>query len=144
MVKINNSNEILSEMFDKLITLNNDYNNRIERVNEELITYKSKQLLLEDAKGREGYYINEINVLKKENDRNKLYNKLLITVITILLLFITGFITYNIAKSDKVSDTVTGKSVQVEPESAQVSVQVNQPKPEQPKPTPARQPVRRR
>lgn len=144
MVKINNSNEILSEMFDKLITLNNDYNNRIERVNEELITYKSKQLLLEDAKGREGYYINEINVLKKENDRNKLYNKLLITVITILLLFITGFITYNIAKSDKVSEPVTEKSVQVEPESAQVSVQVNQPKPEQPKPAPARQPVRRR
>lgn len=121
-VKINDSADILEKMFDKLNTVHNEYNNRLQQVNDELITYKSKTLLLEDAKGREGYYINEINELKKENNRNKLYNKLLITVITLLLLFITGFITYNVAnnkdsvqletKTNQVSDQVT---VQVQP-----------------------------
>lgn len=127
--------ETLKDIINTITTIHNDYNNRLQQVNEELINYKSKTLLLEDAKGREGYYINEINELKKENNRNKLYNKLLITFITILLIFITGFITYNIAKSDKVSDTVVEKSVQVEPKSDQVSDQVEQPK-QQPKPIP--------
>lgn len=127
-----NNNELLSEMFNKLLTLNNDFNNRIERVNDELITYKSKTLLLEDAKGREGYYINEINELKKENNRNKFVNKLLITVITILIMLITVFITYTIAtsaqveqKSDQVTDQV---SVQVEPKA-------------EPKPQPVKKPT---
>lgn len=109
-VKMNNSNELLSEMFDKLNTVHNEYNNRLQRVNDELITYKSKQLLLEDKANKEGFYLNEINELKKENNRNKLYINVLITVIIILLLLITGFITYNIAKSNIVDDTVETKS----------------------------------
>ena len=125
VVKSNDNADMLVEMFDKLNTVHNEYNNRLQQVNDELVTYKSKTLLLEDAKGREGYYINEINELKKENNRNKLYNKLLVTIITLLLLFITGFITYQVAKSNIVSDTV---SDQVEQKSEQVSVQVEQPK----------------
>lgn len=130
-VKINDNPDILEKMFDKLNTVHNEYNNRLQQVNDELITYKSKTLLLEDAKGREGYYINEINELKKENNRNKLYNKLLIAFITILLLFITGYITYQVAKSNTVTDQVESKSEQV---TDQVSVQVEQPKAAQPKP----------
>ena len=91
------------DMFDKIITVTNDYNNRLERYNDELIkvyeelsTVKSQQLLLEDKANREGMYINEINELKKENNRSKLFNKLLITVIVGLLLVIIGFIMYNI------------------------------------------------
>ena len=136
-VKINSSADLLSEMFDKLNTVHNEYSNRLQQVNDELITYKSKTLLLEDAKGREGYYINEINELKKVNNRNKLYINVLITVITILLLFITGFITYNIAKSDTVSDKVDTKSDIVQEEV----------KPEpvvQPTPQPVKTPVKRR
>lgn len=115
-VKSNNNKDLLSEMFDRLNTVHNEYNNRLQRVNDELITYKSKVLLLEDAKGREGYYINEINELKKENNRNKLYINVLITVIIILLLLITGFITYNIA--------VNKDTEQVETKTEQVSEQV--------------------
>ena len=96
-VKINHNADLLAEMFDRLNTVHNEYNNRLQRVNDELITYKSKTLLLEDAKGREGYHINEINELKKENNRYKLVNYLLITLLAILLIFITGFITYNYA-----------------------------------------------
>ena len=138
-----NNQDTLKDIINTITTIHNDYNNRLQQVNDELITYKSKTLLLEDSKGREGYYINEINELKKENNRNKLYNNLLITVITILLLFITGFITYNIAKSDKVSNKVEAKSEQV---SDQVQPQpVVQPvqKPIS-NPQPKKQPIRRR
>lgn len=123
--------EDIKDIINTITNVNNDYNDRLKTLTDELITYKSKTLLLEDTKGREGYYINEINELKKENNRNKLYNKLLITIITILLLFITGFMTYNIAvnkstvqvdeKTDKVSEKV----------SAQVEQPTQQPKPVQ-------------
>ena len=63
-VKINHNADLLAEMFDRLNTVHNEYNNRLQQVNDELITYKSKTLLLEDAKGREGYHINEINYYK--------------------------------------------------------------------------------
>lgn len=85
-LKYGNDNISASEMFDKLSTLNKEYNDRLERVNEELMTYKSKSLLLEDKAGREGFYINEINTLKKDN------NLLLKGLITLLIMFIITFI----------------------------------------------------
>ena len=85
-LKYGNDNISASEMFDKLSTLNKEYNDRLERVNEELMTYKSKTLLLEDKAGREGFYINEINTLKKDN------NLLLKGLITLLIMFIITFI----------------------------------------------------
>ena len=99
------------DMFDKILTVSNDYNNRLQRYNDELIkvyeelsTVKSQQLLLEDKAGKEGMYINEINELKKENNRSKLFNKLLITVIVGLLLVIIGYITYYIGVNNQIPD----------------------------------------
>ncbi|MBQ1769082.1 MAG: hypothetical protein IIZ99_00060 [Turicibacter sp.] len=136
-VKVNNSKELLSEMFDKLNTVHNEYNERLQKVNDELITYKSKTLLLEDKAGREGYYLNEINELKKVNDRNKLYINVLITVITILLLFITGFITYNYA-SNKTPEAASTEQVKVDTVETP-GVEVSKPGPKlQPKPVKAR------
>lgn len=89
-----------SEMFDKLTALNNEYNNRLERVNEELITAKSKMLLLEDKAGREGLYINEINGLKTDNNNLKKVVYGLIGVIVILLLVLACYLTYNIVSSE--------------------------------------------
>lgn len=123
-----NNQETLIDIINTITTIHNDYNNRLQQVNNELITYKSKTLLLEDKEGREGYYIKEINDLKKENNRNKLYNKLLITVITILLLFITGFITYNIAVSK--SNIKPEEEIKQEPVIEQVQPKA-QPKPVQ-------------
>jgi hypothetical protein len=51
---------------------------------------------LEDKASREGIYINEINELKRVNNRYQLFNKGLITVIIVLLIVITGYITFNI------------------------------------------------
>ena len=99
------------DIFDKLNTVYNDHNQELKKVYEELATFKGKQLLLEDKANREGYYLNQINDLKKENNRNKLYINLLITVLTILLLLITGFITYNIAVNKGKEQTTEKSSV---------------------------------
>lgn len=101
----NNSNEMLQEMFDKIITINDEYNNRIAKLNEELIDSKSKMLLLEDKANREGLYIKEINELKTENEQLRTSKEkslnVLSTVIVILLMFIVGFITYTVGISTR-------------------------------------------
>lgn len=88
-VKTPENGSFPTDIIDRLITLNNEYNNRIERVNDELITYKSKVLLLEDKASREGFYIKENNELKTviENNNNR-YNRLFITLITVIILAI--------------------------------------------------------
>lgn len=93
-VKNNNNNSFQSDLFDKFITVNNEFNNRLKQLTDELIMSKSKQLLLEDKANREGLYINEINELKKDNNRYKLFIKLLTTVIITLLIVIVGYITF--------------------------------------------------
>ena len=80
-----NNSISVNELFDKLTTLNNQYNERLERVNNELTMYKSKSLLLEDKAGREGYYLKEIDTLKTDNKNlnndNKRLLKWLLTII---------------------------------------------------------------
>lgn len=102
----------IKDIINTITNVNNDYNDRLKTLTDELITYKSKTLLLEDAKGREGYYINEINELKKENNRNKLYNKVFIIVITVLICVITYCVTvmkvsHNEENSATVKETLT-------------------------------------
>jgi hypothetical protein len=100
-----NSNEFIQEMFDRIITLNDEYNNRIEKLNVELIDSKSKLLLLEDKTSREGLLFGEINELKKENEqlkteKTKVANRL-VAVIIVLLMVVVGLITYNVAINAK-------------------------------------------
>ncbi len=102
-VNNNNNTTFNDNIFDKFITVNNEYNNRLQQLTEELITSKSKMLLLEDRASREGMYVNEINDLKKDNNRYKLFNKVLITVIVTLLIVITGYITFNIGVNNSKS-----------------------------------------
>lgn len=119
------NNDFANEVIDRIIALNdgynaqlNEYNNRIQQVNEELITAKSKMLLLEDKAGREGLYLNEINELKEGNKRLKLGLYALIAVSVMLLLGLTGYVTYNLT-TQKLSS-----SYQVNSKSEQVSYQV--------------------
>lgn len=58
-----NLNKVYNE---ELKTVHNDYNDKIEKLREELTTTKQQQLLLEDKAGREGFYIKENNELKEE------------------------------------------------------------------------------
>ena len=108
--QITNNNDVMQEMFEKIVTMNEQYNNRIAKLNEELIDSKSKLLLLEDKAGREGLYLKEINELKTENrelktNKTKVIN-LLVAVIVVLSMVIVGFITFNIATSEKQSKAV--------------------------------------
>lgn len=84
-VKLSNNNNFSADAFDKLITLNEQYLNRIESVTNELMEYKSKQLLLEDKASKEGLYLKEINELKTYNEKLKTSNKKLIIILTVIL-----------------------------------------------------------
>lgn len=84
-VNNNNINTSNADIFDKLLTLNETYLNRIETVTNELMEYKSKQLLLEDKAGRESLYLKEINELKTDNEKLKTRNKMLFTVLTVII-----------------------------------------------------------
>lgn len=92
-----NVNNNVNEVVNNIIELNNNFNERVNKLTDELILAKSKELLLEDKANREGFYINEINELKKDN--KKLNNNiirliislsitLLISIISIILLVI--------------------------------------------------------
>jgi len=104
-VKSINNNGFNGDMFERLITVNNEFNNRIEQLTNRVIAAESKQLLLEDKASREGIYINEINELKRVNKRYQLFNKGLITVIIMLLIVIIGYITFTIGVNNGNKDT---------------------------------------
>lgn len=100
---VNSSKNIenTDSFIDKLIKVNEEYNNRIEQKNTELLTVqkelllaKQNQLLLEDKASREGMYINEINQLKQDNNGKDTVIKWLISVIVIMLLLIFTVTTY--------------------------------------------------
>lgn len=103
---IDNNNISALDILDRITTINNDYNNRLERVNEELITAKSKMLLLEDKAGREGLYINEINGLKTDNNRLKRVIYGLLSLIVLLLLSMAVYITAQVITSNVSKNTV--------------------------------------
>lgn len=99
-VNNNNNNSYSPDAFERLMTLNETYLNRIETVTNELIDYKSKTLLLEDKASREGLYLNNIRELETENNQLKTHNKVLITVLSVIIsvlltVIITLFIVNN-------------------------------------------------
>lgn len=117
-----------SELIDKITTIYNDNNNQLQKVNEELITYKAKALLLEDKANREGYYINEINGLQKDNKRLQrlvetfkyIVIGLLITLSIIITMFIMSY--KPVTEQEPVIETVAPKIVQPTPTEAKVPV----------------------
>lgn len=113
-VNPNNIKLSSSDAFDKLMTLNETYLNRIETVTNELMEYKSKTLLLEDKASREGLYLNNIRELETENNKLKTSNKrLLITLTTILSVLITVLITLFIVNNIvNVGNNSTGSNME--------------------------------
>lgn len=87
-----NTNLSASDVLDKIVSINEEYNNRLMSLNEELINSKSKMLYLEDKASREGLYIQEINELKNDNKQlmksKQLTFNLSITVISMLIIVI--------------------------------------------------------
>ena len=106
----NINSEVITEMLDKVMQMNQEYNDRIERLNNELVTTKAQVLLIEDkknvAEGDKNHWQKEYFKLDEENKTlNKKLEKsnktlsLFITVsITLLFTFIGALITYNITK----------------------------------------------
>lgn len=103
-----NPNEIIKE----ILNLNEVHREELNKVNKELVEYKSKVHLLEYHEGREGFQTNEINELRKDN--NELmkvnYNQKnviigLISVIILLIIFMVGYITFN-SKVNELQESV--------------------------------------
>lgn len=93
----NDNRESIKELFEKFVEVNREYNNHIQKLNEELLDSKSKLLLLEDKANREGLYLQEINELKTLNRGLKKW--LLFSILSLIILLFTvliGSITYNI------------------------------------------------
>lgn len=106
--RADNNSILTSDVIDRIITLNEGYNEQLKTVteklftaNDELVKVKSQQLLLEDKAGREGYYLNEINQLKNSNKRLMKFIYLTVAVIVFLLLSLTGYITYNVSVNNR-------------------------------------------
>lgn len=127
MENYNNNNVITAEVIDRIISLNEGYNEQLKEVteklfsaNDELVKVKSQTLLLEDKAGREGYYLNEINTLEKANNRLKSFIYLLFTVIVLLLIGLTFYVTYNVTvnnrtNTDSISVIEQKKAEQAQP-----------------------------
>lgn len=123
-VKSNIDNDFTRDILDRLITINNDYNDRLEQKNtelltvqKELITAQSQRLLLEDKASREGLYLKEINELKEVNNnvnkRNEALKSWLITVIILMILGLSTLIIFLVLEIKK-PPKIEIKTVEVE------------------------------
>ena len=124
-VKINDNNNFTPDLFERLTTLNNEYNNRIDTVRNELFTVQKqlmesekRTLLLEDRAGREGLYLTEIDDLKKELKIKNNFNKLLLTLIIVLTMVIITAVTYFITVNNMQKNIETKTPEKIE---AQIS-----------------------
>lgn len=129
-VKINDNNNFAPDLFERLTTLNNEYNNRIDTVRNELFTVQKqlmesekRTLLLEDRAGREGLYLTEIDDLKKELKIKNNFNKLLLTLIILLTMVIITAVTYFITVNNMQKNIETKT-----PEKIEAQVSEDQPK----------------
>ena len=117
---------ISPDIFDKLLTLNNEFNDRLERANNELITAKSQLLFLEDkrntAEGDKKHWEDEYFKLDKENKvltkqlekRNKVLLIVTTVLITLLVTFIVALITFNVPKAKDASPTEVQEVTEVQ------------------------------
>lgn len=113
--EINNNKKTDGDMFERLMTLNETYLNRLETVTNELMEYKSKTLLLEDKAGREGLYLKEINELKTDNEKLKTRNKTLFTVLTVIItVLVTVLITVLTVNNTPQDQSIKKEPAQVE------------------------------
>jgi hypothetical protein len=102
---VSESENILN-VFDKIMEVNNQYNERLEKVNNELITYKSKQLLLEDKASREGLYLSEINDLKTSKNNILKWLISVIVILSLLLITVSGLLIFDLYNSVNIPSTI--------------------------------------
>lgn len=110
-VKTISNNEFASEVINRIVAINDgyneqlrEYNEQLKNINEELVTAKSKVLFLEDKAGREGLYLNEIDGLKTDVNRLRKVIYVLLLILVIVLLGLTAYITYNVAVNNSKKD----------------------------------------
>lgn len=109
--------ELLNVYADKLFEMNKINNEQIMKLNEELISFKSRVPLLEDKASREGLYLQEINTLKKVNTRfiistiTLIFLSVLIACVLSILLVIEHNKPPKVIETEKVVEKVVEKPV---------------------------------
>lgn len=109
--------ELLNVYADKLFEMNKINNEQIMKLNEELISFKSRVPLLEDKASREGLYLSEINNLKKNNTRfiiatiTLIFLSVLIACVLSVLLVIEHNKPPKVIETEKVIEKVVEKPV---------------------------------
>lgn len=122
----NNNAEIVNEIMDKILVLNEEFLNRLNKVNEELTNSKAQVLCLEDKAGREGMYLKEINELKRDNNllmksKQTLFNVSLIVIFTLITVII-GMCLFNVmskSNDNEVIEEMSNNQVTVETPTAE-------------------------
>lgn len=136
--QVNFNDSIFSsvEVIDRILSLNDRYNEQLKEVNDELIAYKSQQLLLQDSKNREGLLLKDINELRTDIEKEKTVNEqlrirnerlitILISSIIMFILVIIGLITINVMSkpvTEQEVEQVAPKIVQPTPTEAKAPV----------------------
>lgn len=117
----NNNAEIVNEIMDKILVLNEEFLNRLNKVNEELTNSKAQVLYLEDKAGREGMYLKEINDLKRDNNlliksKQTVFNVSLVVIFTLITVII-GMCLFNVMSKpsdNEVIEEMSNNQVTVE------------------------------
>lgn len=103
-------NEVLNTVIEYSKTYNDklmNYSEQILNIQRELMNEKAKIPLLEDKANREGLYLNEINELKKVNNRNKQLFTVIVSILTLLLITVTGILIYTLMHPKTITNTET-------------------------------------
>ena len=103
-------NEILNTVIEYSKTYNDklmNYSEQILNIQRELMNEKARIPLLEDKANREGLYLNEINELKKVNNRNKQLFTVIVSILTLLLITVTGVLIYTLMNPKVITQTET-------------------------------------
>lgn len=125
--------EVYNDCNERILTINNYYNEQVKNLYEEIANYKAHKLMLEDKASREGLYIKEINELKADNNSVKKVNEWLKYIIVGLIMIIIGFIMYLIMFNNLQKDVNTDNEIVKQ---VQVKEVVNTPAPKPTKPIP--------
>ena len=108
--EVQNTSDI-DKYADRLEKMSDNFHNRLMKVNDELVTYKSQVPLLEEKANREGLYLNDIRELKKEKQQQlQLFTYILLGVL--LLFTVTlGFLFYKLQNPTIVEKVVVKETV---------------------------------
>lgn len=101
----------IDKFADRLEKMNDNFQIRLMKVNDELVDYKSKIPLLEEQANREGLYLNDIRELKKEKQQQLQLFTYILSGILLLFTVTLGFLFYKLQNPTIIEKTVVKETI---------------------------------